>query len=321
MRLVIESRPSNGRLLNGIGHDAAVWQPSRSHRSVITSDTLIEGRHFTREAMNLRDAGWRAMASNLSDLAAMSARPVLATVALSVPREIAIEDIVDLYEGMLDVAGAARCALAGGDTTRSDILSITIAAVGEARPTHVKGRAGARPGDVAAVTGELGASRAGLFASRASAALEPQLQDEALRAHRRPVPRLEEGRWLGASSYVRAVMDLSDGISTDLARMCAMSSCGAAIDAAEVPVAGSAAAIAESMGEDPVAFALAGGEDFELLAAIEPRAFAHLASRFRKRFGRPLYAIGRFTEGSGLRLRKGRTEQPLAPTGYDHFAT
>ncbi|HEV3153453.1 MAG TPA: thiamine-phosphate kinase [Candidatus Baltobacteraceae bacterium] len=316
---MIQSHPGNARLRNRIGDDAAVWQPSRSHRSVITTDVLIEGRHFRRDTMTLRDIGWRAMASNLSDLAAMSARPVLATVALTVPETLGLEEILELYEGMLALAGRHRCVIAGGDTSLGETLSLAITAIGEARPAHVKGRGGARPGDVAAVTGRLGASRAGLLISGDPGLVSGDLRDEALAAHRTPQPRIEEGRWLGASNYVRAMMDVSDGLSTDLTRMCAASCCGATVSAANVPVASSASALAGLRGEAAVDFALAGGEDFELLAAIDARAFNHLSNRFQKRFGRPLFAVGRFTEGSGLRLRNGEFEKPLEPLGYDHF--
>lgn len=297
-----------------------MWQPSRSHRSVITTDVLVEGRHFTRESMTLHDTGYRAMTANLSDLAAMAARPVLATVALTVPAALSLDEILELYTGMLAIASPFGCAIAGGDTAVGPQLSIAIAAVGETRPAHVKGRGGARPGDVAAVTGVLGASRAGLYVLRDRTILDERLAQDALAAHCRPAPRITEGRWLGASTSVRAMMDVSDGLAADLPRMCEASGCGAVVAAEDVPVAPSAHSLASALREDPALFALSGGEDFELLAAIEPRAFGHLQRRFRARFGRDLFGVGRFTEGSGVRLRKGGLEEPLAPTGYDHFS-
>ncbi|HZT13718.1 MAG TPA: thiamine-phosphate kinase [Candidatus Baltobacteraceae bacterium] len=320
LRDLIETHPKNARLRSRIGDDAAVWQPSRSHRSVITTDVLVEGRHFTRESMTLHDAGYRAMAANLSDLAAMAARPVLATVALTVPAELSLVEILELYTGMLAIASPCGCAIAGGDTAVGDQLSIAIAAIGQTRPAHVKGRRGARPGDVAAVTGMLGASRAGLYVSRDPAILDGPLAQDALASHRRPTPRIAEGRWLGASASVRAMMDVSDGLAADLPRVCAASGCGAVVTAEQIPVAPSAHSVASALHEDPALFALAGGEDFELLAAIDARAFGHLQRRFRARFGRELFEVGRFTEGSGVRLRKGGIEEPLARAGYDHFS-
>jgi thiamine-monophosphate kinase len=318
LRDLIESQPLRRKLANTIGDDAAVWQPSRSHRSVITTDALVEGVHFRLDTMSMHDIGWRAMASNISDLAAMGSRPVLATVALGIPGAADRELVLELYRGMLAIASAHECVIAGGDITRAPGWTISITAVGEVRPTHVKGRGGARAGDVIAVTGPLGASRAGLhLADNLNNVLTADLQQEARDAHCRPLPRVPEGRFFAASEHVHAMMDLSDGLSTDLARMCERSNCAAVVD--EVPVAPSAAAMAQARGEDPQAYALAGGEDYELLVALNARAFDYLSSRFRKRFGRPLFAVGRMREGSGVFVRKGAREEALASTGWDHL--
>ncbi|HET9095939.1 MAG TPA: thiamine-phosphate kinase [Candidatus Baltobacteraceae bacterium] len=317
LRDLIEAQPLRRKRLNGIGDDAAVWQPSRSHRSVITTDALIEGVHFRLDIMSLQDVGWRAMASNLSDLSAMGSRPLLATVALGIPAGADASCVLELYRGMLEVASAHRCDIAGGDITRTPGWFLSITAIGEVRPAHVKGRGGARPGDVIAVTGPLGASRAGLHLADNVSMLPQTLLDQARAAHRRPQPRVREGQFLAASEHVHAMMDISDGLSTDLARMCARSGCAALVE--EVPVSQSAAAMAQARGEDPQAYALAGGEDYELLAAVNARAFGYLSSRFAKRFGRPLLAVGRMREGSGLSVRKAGREEALAPTGWDHL--
>jgi thiamine-monophosphate kinase len=314
---VIEAHPANRRLLNRIGDDTALWQPSRSHRSVITTDALVENRHFRRDTMSLHDVGWRAMAANLSDLAAAGSRPVLATVALGIPESMPAEEVLELYRGMLAIATHHGCAIAGGDVTRSGELLVSITAIGEVRPSNVKGRGGALPGDVLAVTGPLGASRAGLYLADNPNMLSGELAQEALRAHRTPEPRVNEGRWLAASANVHAMMDLSDGVSTDLPRLCASSRCAAVIE--DVPVAESARVVALAARVEPPAFALAGGEDFELLVAVNARAFGYLSERFRKRFGTPLHAIGRVRKGSGVFLLKGGTETPLASTGWDPF--
>lgn len=318
LRELIESQPLRRKLCNSIGDDAAVWQPSRSHRSVITTDALAEGVHFRLDTMSMADIGWRAMASNISDLAAMGARPVLATVALGIPPGGNAAGALELYRGMLALATVHDCVIAGGDIIRTPGWTISITAIGEVRPTHVKGRGGARPGDVVAVTGPLGASRAGLhLADNVNNVLTAELQDEARQAHCRPQPRVLEGHFLAASEHVHAIMDLSDGLSTDLARMCERSHCAAIVE--DVPVAKSAVAMARSRGEEPQDYALAGGEDYELLVAMSARAFGYLSSRFHKRFGRPLFAVGRMREGSGLFVRKGGAEASLAPTGWDHL--
>ena len=308
---------ADARLLVGIGDDAAVWQPSRSHRSVITSDACIEGVHFTRETMTLQDAGWRSMAANASDLAAMGARPVLATVSLGVGPQSTRDDILALYRGMADCARASGMAIAGGDLVRTPMLTIAITAVGEVRASNLKLRSGGYAGDVLAVTGELGASSAGLQIALGSATLPHDVAQAALLAHRHPLPRLREGAWLAASRHVHAMMDCSDGLSTDLDRLCAASRVGAIVDA--VPVAPSVLALATMQGEDPIDAATRGGEDFELLVAIAPRAFPHLAMRFEAHFGRPLRRIGTLTKAMGLVVLKGAEHVPLVRSGWDHF--
>ena len=228
------------------------------------------------------------MAVNLSDIAAMGARPVLATVALGLPIENAAADALALYRGIAEVAGANGCVIAGGDLTRAPLITIAITVVGEVRASNLKTRAGARPSDVIAVTGPLGAARVSGYAAV-------------------PNPRIAEGRWLAASRSVHAMMDLSDGLSTDLPRMCTRSKCGALVE--RIPAAAGA--------EEPDA--LGGGEDYELLAAIHASAFSYLAGRFQKRFGRELERVGVFREGAGVFLNTDRGEQPLAAAGWDHF--
>ncbi len=304
-------------LLVGIGDDAAVWQPSRSARSVITTDALIEGVHFTRAAMSAAAAGHRALASNLSDIAAMGAKPVLATIAFGVGPDTDEAWILDCYRGIAALAERAKCAIAGGDIVRAPAITISITIVGEVRPSNLKTRGAMLPGDVIAVTGPLGASRAGL----AVAVEHPELLDDpavadALRAFRTPEPRLAEGRWLAASRNVRAMMDTSDGLSTDLARLARASSAGATVDT--IPVAESARAVAQRVGADAERWALDGGEDFELLVSVAARAFTHLAARFHARFGRPLLRLGVATAEPGLRHTNGT---PIERAGWDHLRT
>ena len=286
----------------------------------------MEGVHFPSALLPHR-VGWRALASNLSDVAAMGARPVLATVALGFPRETEPRWILDCYAGIAALARQARCAIAGGDLTRAPAVVISITVVGEVRASNLKTRSGARPGDVLAVTGPLGASAAGLRiacdhphyatdwdASSGWAFAGDTLVKLALGAFRQPSPRLAEGRWLGASRHVRAMMDLSDGLSTDLARMCAASGTGAALG--EIPVHPGARRVGEITGDDPAVWALGGGEDFELLVSVDKRAFEHLAGRFRTRFGRELLAVGRMTGEGGVRRADGT---PVTPSGWDHL--
>jgi len=305
------------RVLVGIGDDAAVWQPSRSHRSAITTDAFVDGVHFLRAAMAPHEIGMHAAAAALSDLAAMGARPLLVTVALGFPPDLRPEELRGLYEGMAAVCTRCGAGIAGGDLVRAPALTLAVTAVGEVRSSNVKRRTGAKIGDVLAVTGPLGAARAGLHLLHDPQALTGALAEEAIAAFRRPLPRWREGMWLAASVHVHAMMDLSDGLSTDLHRLAEASGRGIMVES--IPVAPSAQAMALRRGEDPEGYALAGGDDYELLVAVAPRAFPYLASRFRARFGRPLLPVGRVDAESGVRRRTDSGIVPLASTGWDHL--
>jgi thiamine-monophosphate kinase len=213
------------------------------------------------------------------------------------------QETLELYRGLAACAARYKLAVAGGDLSRAPALTISITVVGEVRASNAKTRAGGRPGDVLAVTGALGAARAGLLG-------EPPAQQ----AFRRPEPRIAEGRFLAASRNVHAMMDISDGLSTDLARLASASGCGAVVE--DVPVAPAARAFTETRDEDAERFALAGGEDFELLVAIGARAYAHLAARYRARFGRELRRVGGLTAQPGV-FWKGTA---LERSGWDHLA-
>jgi len=304
----------------GIGDDAAVWKPSRSAESVITTDALVEGVHFTREGIGAEDTGHRALASNLSDIAAMGARPVLATIALGVAQPVDEHWILDCYRGIARLAKRTGTAIVGGDIVSAPALMLSITVIGEVRPSHRKTRSGARPADVLAVTGPLGASRAGLEIAldRPDLGIDPRFAS-ALRAYRAPEPRLREGLRFGALRNVHAMMDLSDGLSTDVRRLCAASGVGAIVDRDAIPIAESARALGDLVGLDPLAYALDGGEDFELLVAVAPRAFPHVAKRYVKSFGRPLHRIGTVTEGSSVTLRNGERARELVSAGWDHL--
>ncbi len=303
----------------GIGDDAAVWRPSRSHLSVVSTDALVDDVHFRSEVMAAGDIGHRAMAASLSDIAAMGARPVLATVALGVPAALDEAWIVACYRGMTALAGAHGARIVGGDIVRAPALTLALTVIGEVSPSRLKRRDAGRPGDVVAVTGPLGASRAGLeLLRRPELAVDAASAAIARAAFATPMPRIREGRWLAASVHVRAMMDASDGLSTDLARLAAASACGATIG--DVPVAAAASEVARAAGAVPESYALDGGEDFELLVCVAPRAFGHLARRFAAHFGKPLLPIGFLEAAPGLRRSDAHGARELVAAGYDHFS-
>jgi thiamine-monophosphate kinase len=322
LRAIVETRAADSgiptRIVLGIGDDAAVWQPSRSHLSVISTDALVEGVHFELGSMSPSAVGKRAMAANLSDIAAMGARPVLATVALGVAPGTDEAWILDCYRGMSELAATFRTAIVGGDIVRAPAMVLSLTVVGEVSRSRLKRRDGGRPGDVLAVTGALGASRAGLELLRRSLPVAADARAAALAAFETPTPRVAEGRYLAASAHVHALMDSSDGLSTDLARLARSSACGATLCA--LPVHPAAVAVARAAGHEPRDYALDGGEDFELIAAVSARGFGHLARRFATAFGKPLLRLGHLEAELGLRIAvDGGAADVLQPAGWDHL--
>ncbi|HMN98243.1 MAG TPA: thiamine-phosphate kinase [Miltoncostaeaceae bacterium] len=313
-RITARNPVRDGTIL-GIGDDAAVLD--LGGRAVVTHDMLVDGVHFRRATTGLRDLGWKALAVNLSDLAAMGAEPVAALVGLGLPTGALTDgDIDDLYAGMDDLAGAVGVTVAGGDVTSSPVLVLGVTALGRAAPdVEPVRRSGARPGDALCVTGALGAAAAGLRLLD-----DPQLlpglaaRDALVAAHRRPLPRLEAGRRL-AHAGATAMMDLSDGLVLDAGRMAAASGLRAVIDLAGLPVAGGVPDVAAALGLDVADLAAAGGEDYELLAALPPAA----VDACRAALDVPLTVVGRLEAGAGVAIREadGAPWEP-GPGGWLH---
>lgn len=306
----------------GIGDDAAAWKVSPHHVSLLTTDMLVDGVHFRLEGTSPEALGHKALAENLSDIAAMGGWPTVALIALGITAQVDEAWVRGLYAGLAALARKARCAIAGGDVVRAPALTIAITVAGEVRPTHLRTRVGARPGDIAAVTGPLGLAGAGLrmLDAHTLASLPPSHAQTLQAAYLTPQPRLREGRFLGSRRAVRALMDLSDGLSTDAARMARASGVDVVLDAAALTPVPALVAAAQALNTDVTDLILNGGDDYELLTAVEPRAFKHVAATFSKRFGRPLQSVGRFEPGSGRTWieRLGKRE-PLVPAGYDHL--
>jgi thiamine-monophosphate kinase len=306
-------------LQKGIGDDAAVmrFRPVGEYWS-ITTDMLLEGIDFRKDWTSPRLLGRKSIAVNLSDLAAMGARPRFYTVSLAVPRDISEKWILEFYEGMTEPGSAKGAQLIGGDLSHSKsgtVISIT--ALGESLNRKVLYRSGGKVGDLLYVTGTLGKSGAGLqllqdgrIHSRSKA------QREALQCHRSPEPRCATGVWLAQSGLVRCMMDLSDGLSVDLPRLCAASSVGAEIRLADLPIF----AESQQWGCDPVELALHGGEDFELLFAV-PASRSRLFQQYYPSEFPKATQIGKMTDtvGKVWIAGPGKIRQRLLERGYDHF--
>jgi thiamine-monophosphate kinase len=257
------------RVRLGSGDDAAVTVPGGATATSV--DALVEGVHFHRASASLRQIGRKALSTALSDLAAMGAEPGEAYVVLGVPEEMEEVELLELGEGLVEVARETGTTLAGGDLTRAPALTLAATVVGHApRPEDFVTRGGARPGDVLVVTGELGGAAAGLLLLEGTA-LDLAAADALRRRQLDPTPRLAAGRALAAAG-ARAMIDISDGIGGDAGHVAAASEALLVIEAEALPLAPGLAAVAAAAGRDPLELAVSGGEDYELLAALPPAA-------------------------------------------------
>ncbi len=276
-------------VITGIGDDAAVLAPARGMVEVVTSDALVEGIHFRREWASPADIGHKALAVNLSDLAAMGATPRAALLSLTLPPLFPLDDFDGLLDGFLALAVLTKTPLVGGNLTRSTGgLHIDVTLTGAVRPRRVLRRSGARPGDRLFVTGRLGAAAAGL--ARLIASSEQPGSEEILTAQRRPSPRLRTGIVVANNRSASACMDLSDGLADAVLQVCEASGCGADIDLATIPV--HPGATREQ--------ALTGGEDYELLFAVPRRRTRLFLAAITQAGEVPVAEIGVCTKGSEI---------------------
>ena len=303
-------------LVLGSGDDAAITV--REGATATSVDALVEGVHFRIPPFTPADVGHKALAVALSDLAAMGAAPGEAYVQIGVPADRQEADLLELADGLARVAAAHGVAIAGGDVTRAPALLLAITVVGGAPgPEALVRRAGARPGDVVAVTGELGGATAGLLLI--SDESPPSIGDAAAAALRarqlRPEPRLAAGVAL-ASAGPTAMIDLSDGLGADAGHLAKASAVGLDIDLERIPVQAGVAEVAAAAGRDPLDLATAGGEDYELLLTLPPGRVEAAADAVAAT-GSRLTVIGEVAEGAGVTLSG--PEGSRAAGGYDQL--
>jgi thiamine-monophosphate kinase len=312
--------PPGPEVLVGIGDDTAAvrWGPGTL---LLATDTLVENVHFRRATAPLRDVGAKAIAVNVSDIAAMGGAPRYALLALALPPDLPVAEVDDLFTGVLDMARQHGVTLVGGDTCAGPGgLVLTVTLVGHVEGTPLR-RSGAGPGDVILVTGTLGASAAGLAVlERRPGGLPPALVDAVVRLHRVPVPRVAEGRWIRAAGGATAMIDLSDGLVTDLGHIAAESRVGARVDVDTLPVSEATRAVARALGVDPLRWALSGGEDYELLFTAPPEHATDLVRAVTERTGTAVHRIGevRPREESVRFLDRAGRPHTVTP-GFDHF--
>jgi thiamine-monophosphate kinase len=320
-----ESVRANDRLSVAIGDDAAAWTPTPGESIVVTTDSLIEDIHFCLAPgwTDWRSLGHKALAVNLSDLAAMGAVPGLATISIGLRGTERVADLVALYDGMGTLAKGWNCLIAGGDIVASPAaFSLHVTAIGETRGGHVLRRAGAMPGDIVAVSGTLGAAAAGLELLRTHAD-DPRraatTADLLIAAHLRPTPRLDLSPIL-VEHGATAAMDLSDGLFGDLPKILDASGVAARVDEVAIPVAAAVRALFPDRWLD---LATHGGEDFELLFTAPPDRFAAIVAAASE-IGATVTPLGEIvaSKSKSPRLELRRTDgavTPITAGAFDHF--
>jgi thiamine-monophosphate kinase len=307
----------------GPGDDAAIIEPARNERLVVTTDALVEGVHATRAFSTPTDIGHKALAVNLSDLAAMAAAPRWAVVSLVLPGSWLVSDVEELMDGCASLARRFNVAIVGGNITRTPgPLVVDITAGGEVRPRRWLTRDGAKAGDEIFVSGSIGAAAAGLEMLQANPATgdpQPAIGGACVDRHRRPEPRVRLGLAMGRARAARAAMDLSDGLADAVRQVAEASGCGVRLDASALPIDADARQWWTKAGVDAIRAALVGGDDYELLFAV-PKHGGRLLRAVRSRVASPaLTRIGVFTKDARELVveRDGREE--AVPEGYEHY--
>ncbi len=312
-------RPDN--IIKAIGDDAAAFATAPDQLSLITTDLLVERVHFLREAISGFDLGYKSLAVNLSDIAAMGGTAREAFVSIAIPDDCRLDYLEAVYSGIKDLAAEFDVNVLGGDTTRSKKdLIINIVVQGIVSKEELLCRDAARAGDVIFSTGFLGDSKAGLhlILNQIDADTEPLAA--LLKAHLVPQPHLPEGRFLACQPGVHAAIDTSDGLSSDLAHIAEESRVGARLYAEKIPISPNLKDFCTRFDFDPINYALSGGEDYTLLCTIAPQNADKIAHDFEKEFKRPLFAIGEITAKKQIEVvYAGGETKPLPPTGWDHF--
>ncbi|MBI5181568.1 MAG: thiamine-phosphate kinase [Nitrospirae bacterium] len=307
-------RLSDKSVLIGIGDDAAAVRVSKGKMLLATTDLLTEGIHFDLRYTSFFQLGAKALLVNISDIAAMGGIPKYALIAIAVPDNIKVEELNELYRGINKTASSYNVSIIGGDTSGSkNGLTINITLLGEAKQGNIVRRGGAKIGDKIFVTGTLGDSSAGLELLKKGKRI-----GFLINRHLRPIPRLKEACFIAQNRLATSMIDISDGLSTDLNHICRMSRVGAVIYEEKIPVSAGLRNIC--LKKHPLHYALSGGEDYELLFTVNEKNVIKIYSAISKN-KISATMVGEITElkkGMLILDSKGQ-KRPLLPTGFNHF--
>jgi thiamine-monophosphate kinase len=312
-----KQKSSDRQLIIGIGDDTAAWHGDTSIQ-LATVDSLIQDTHFSLDTASWEEIGWKSLAVNLSDIAAMGGLPGYALVSLALPYDTEVENVTALYQGMIELARQFDVAIIGGNVSSAPQLAVHVTVLGTAgnQERQILTRSAARPGDVVAVTGYLGAAAAGLEMLNKNLALEPGVTSALRKVFLTPCPRIAEGQLL-VEHGVQAAIDISDGLLADLGHVCQASQVSACIQVDRVPVAPEVQA---NFGDHALELALAGGEDYELLFT----GSSEIIDSVRKAAPCPVTVIGEIMAGKAgeVNLVDSNGEPVSLPSaGWNHFIT
>lgn len=301
----------------GIGDDAAVLNPARDMLQLATADMLVEDVHFSLDSITPRQLGFKALAVNISDIAAMGGLPRHALISVALPKQTTISFVEQLYAGMAELAARFSVNIVGGDTVSSPggiVINVTV--LGETEPDRVIYRSGAQAGDLVVVSGTLGDSAGGLQILREQ--LKFAGAAPLLRAHLTPVPQVDLGR-ICSAHHVHALNDISDGLASEINEICAASHTGAVIYEDKLPVSRELAALAEQTGQKALHYALYGGEDYQLVFTAAPSLVQKIMA---VELPNILTVVGEITSRKSdvLFADKKGVRSPLTAKGYNHFA-
>jgi len=314
--------PPSSDVIAGVGDDAAILDIGSNDVLVATCDVQVEDTHFRLRGITPHDIGRRALAVNLSDIAAMGARPRFALISLLVPPTLDVAVLDGIYAGLREEAAQFDVALVGGNIARNaERLIIDITLLGTGMRNRLLRRNSAKPGDMVMVTGSLGSAAAGLLVledEQLAAKVAPENLVGVLAAQRTPTPRVAAGQWL-AQHAVTTGIDVSDGLAADISHICEASGVGVQIEAESLPIQPETASVAALAGQDPQNLALFGGEDYELLFTVSTDRAHALARELFDATGVKATAIGTICMGSAITLFREGKPSPLLSTGWDHL--
>jgi thiamine-monophosphate kinase len=314
---IVESQ--SDEIVLGIGDDAAVIRPKTGSCLVLTTDALVEGVHFDLRYTPFDALGWKALAVNLSDVAAVGGVPAYALISLALPDKWTVENVESFYRGLKHCGKVYNTKIAGGDTTQSGSKGfISISVIGYVNENLIKRRSGAKEGDLICVTGTLGGARAGFEALREGQ--DKNLFKKSIRRFLKPAPRILEAGKLIRELPVSSMIDISDGLASDARHLCEQSGLGCILWEEALPLHPDLKVWEEKMGTSPTRFALTSGEEYELLFTVNQDRFDSWINHSQGEKRVPVTAIGEIVhKKKGIRIKRGGKNVSFSEKGWDHF--